>query len=191
MTGHVASEICIERANIFAVLGSPCRLEIVELLAAGSCKPLDLSSRLRITRPAVSRHLKILRKVGLVSREVTGHGVLFRLTPAATVASITGYAAGLDHSQPEAGIDDRDPSIVRSTLRREQSATGCRELAAASLVAANLKDTANGRARLRASSDAWNSRADDLAMGELEIANRPEVANPNGVVSAPTRRVRK
>lgn len=176
MTGHAASAACNKRANIFAVLGCPRRLEIVEMLARASCELLELASRLRISRPAVSRHLKLLRKVGLVSREVTGHGVLFRLTPTSIAANIRVYAAELDRCQPGDDVEEEALRTVHRNVRCEHSQFGYRELPVRNLVALRSGDTTSGQSRLQANQEAWKTRDEILAICDLEIANRAKVA---------------
>ena len=52
-----------------AALADPCRRAIVEALREGEQRPSDLAERLAISRPALSRHLRILRQAGLVSQQ--------------------------------------------------------------------------------------------------------------------------
>ena len=46
-------------------LADPIRREIVELLANGEHTAGDIASRFDVTRPAVSRHLRVLRDAGI------------------------------------------------------------------------------------------------------------------------------
>lgn len=46
-------------------LADPIRREIVELLAHGEQSAGDIAARFDVTRPAISRHLKVLRNAGL------------------------------------------------------------------------------------------------------------------------------
>jgi DNA-binding transcriptional ArsR family regulator len=52
----------------FAALGDPTRRAIVERLAAGEATVLELAEPFRISLPAISRHLKVLERAGLISR---------------------------------------------------------------------------------------------------------------------------
>ncbi len=52
-----------------AALADPVRREIVEVLLDHAEDAGTLASRFPITRPAVSRHLRVLRDVGLVRAE--------------------------------------------------------------------------------------------------------------------------
>jgi DNA-binding transcriptional ArsR family regulator len=51
----------------FAALAEPNRLKIVELLRRGPQPVNDIGARLDLQQPQVSKHLKVLRGVGLVT----------------------------------------------------------------------------------------------------------------------------
>ena len=51
----------------FAALADPVRASIVRLLAASDLPAGDIAARFPVSRPAVSRHLRVLRQAGLVS----------------------------------------------------------------------------------------------------------------------------
>jgi DNA-binding transcriptional ArsR family regulator len=63
----------------FDALGDPNRRTIVELLRAGDRSVQELADELPISRPAVSRHLRVLKKAGLVVDEAEGTRRLYRL----------------------------------------------------------------------------------------------------------------
>jgi DNA-binding transcriptional ArsR family regulator len=66
----------------FEALGDPNRRAIVELLGAGSPEGRsvgELALALPISRPAVSRHLRLLKAAGLVVEEPRGTRRLYRL----------------------------------------------------------------------------------------------------------------
>src|SRR5690348_551291 len=60
-------------------LGNQYRREIVELLARKPRSVQEIADRLPISRPAVSRHLSVLNRAGLVSDEQVGARRLYRL----------------------------------------------------------------------------------------------------------------
>lgn len=60
-------------------LGSANRREIVQLLSVQPHSVQEIADRLPISRPAVSRHLSILGRAGLVSDEQVGTRRLYRL----------------------------------------------------------------------------------------------------------------
>ena len=63
----------------FEALGDPQRRAIVELLHGGERSVQEIADELPISRPAVSRHLKLLTRAGLVSEEPRGTRHLYRL----------------------------------------------------------------------------------------------------------------
>jgi DNA-binding transcriptional ArsR family regulator len=63
----------------FAALGDPHRRSIVELLAGGERSVGDIAERLPISRPAVSRHLRLLEAAGLVAHRAEGNRRVYRL----------------------------------------------------------------------------------------------------------------
>ncbi len=65
--------------NPFEALGDPNRRAIVELLHGGDRSVQELADELPISRPAVSRHLRLLKQAGLVTDRAEGTRRLYRL----------------------------------------------------------------------------------------------------------------
>ena len=63
----------------FEALGDPNRRAIVELLGTGGKFVQELADALPISRPAVSRHLRLLKEAGLVVEEPEGNRRIYRL----------------------------------------------------------------------------------------------------------------
>ncbi len=63
----------------FDALGDPHRRAIVELLRDGDRSVTEIADELPISRPAVSRHLRLLREAGLVAQEPRGTRRVYRL----------------------------------------------------------------------------------------------------------------
>jgi DNA-binding transcriptional ArsR family regulator len=63
----------------FNALGDPNRRQIVELLATGGRSVREIAEALPISRPAVSRHLRLLRDAGLVVEQPRGTQRIYRL----------------------------------------------------------------------------------------------------------------
>lgn len=53
----------------FAALAKPDRLRMVELLRSGPRTVNEISDRLRLNQPQVSKHLRVLKEAGLVGVE--------------------------------------------------------------------------------------------------------------------------
>jgi DNA-binding transcriptional ArsR family regulator len=64
------------------VLADPTRRRIVELLAEGDRTAGALAAEFAVTRPAVSRHLRVLRETGLVQAREQGTSRVYSLDPA-------------------------------------------------------------------------------------------------------------
>jgi DNA-binding transcriptional ArsR family regulator len=63
----------------FDALGDPHRRALVELLRSGDRSVRELADELPISRPAVSRHLRVLKEAGLVTDRAEGTRRLYRL----------------------------------------------------------------------------------------------------------------
>jgi DNA-binding transcriptional ArsR family regulator len=63
----------------FDALGDPNRRAIVELLAPGGRAVREIADAMPISRPAVSRHLRLLQEAGLVVGEQRGTRRIYRL----------------------------------------------------------------------------------------------------------------
>lgn len=57
---------------VLKALGDPVRRRIVQHLAAGPSAVRPLADRFEITRPAISRHLRILTEAGVLVRRPVG-----------------------------------------------------------------------------------------------------------------------
>lgn len=55
---------------VFAALADPTRRAILSRLAAGQASVNEISEPFNISQPAVSRHLKVLERAGLIERDV-------------------------------------------------------------------------------------------------------------------------
>lgn len=64
-----------------AALADPTRREIVALLATGEVAAGELAAHFPVSRPAVSRHLRVLREAGLVRVRSEGQRRLYALDP--------------------------------------------------------------------------------------------------------------
>ncbi len=65
--------------DTFAALAEPNRFRIVELLRGGPRPVNDISRRLRLSQPQVSKHLRILKTVGLVAAQPRAQERLYQL----------------------------------------------------------------------------------------------------------------
>ena len=63
----------------FDALGDPTRREILRLLSEGDKPVHEIASALPISRPAVSRHLRLLKDAGLVDERREGNRRIYHL----------------------------------------------------------------------------------------------------------------
>ena len=66
-------------ADAFNAVAEPRRRQIVDLLADGERPVNDLVRRLGLAQPQVSKHLRVLREVGVVDVRDEGRQRLYRL----------------------------------------------------------------------------------------------------------------
>ncbi|WP_328342009.1 metalloregulator ArsR/SmtB family transcription factor [Micromonospora sp. NBC_00421] len=65
--------------EVAAAIADPIRRGILELLRDGDLPAGEIADRFPVSRPAVSRHLRVLRESGLVRSELVGRQRLYRL----------------------------------------------------------------------------------------------------------------
>lgn len=88
-----------EAGDPFNALGDPHRRFIVELLGRGGRSVQQIADELPISRPAVSRHLRLLKEAGLVVEQARGTQRIYHLhgdgvaTVQAYLAKVWGEAA--------------------------------------------------------------------------------------------------
>jgi DNA-binding transcriptional ArsR family regulator len=69
-------------ADVFNAIGEAHRREILDVLIAGEKAVGTIVNDLSMSQPQVSRHLRVLSEVGLVSSRAEGRRRLYRLEPA-------------------------------------------------------------------------------------------------------------
>jgi DNA-binding transcriptional ArsR family regulator len=68
---------------VFAALSDPSRRSIVERLRGGEATVSDLAAPLHMSLPAVSKHLRVLERAGLLKRRVSGRTHYLKVNPKA------------------------------------------------------------------------------------------------------------
>lgn len=99
--------------DAFVALADPVRRDLLDRLARGPVRVVDLAADHAISRPAISRHLRVLGEAGLVSADDRGRERHYRLERSG-LAPVSDWLAGLD-----AGLDsglDRGPRFAESAL---------------------------------------------------------------------------
>ena len=67
--------------SIFEIIAEPNRRAILSLLVASEQSVGEIESRLGMSQPAVSKHLRVLREAGIVQATVDAQRRLYRLKP--------------------------------------------------------------------------------------------------------------
>lgn len=65
--------------DAFNAVAEPRRRQIVELIGGGELSVNDIVEAMPISQPQVSKHLKVLKEVGLVTSRTDGRRRLYRL----------------------------------------------------------------------------------------------------------------
>jgi len=68
--------------QVFSALADPTRAKIIEVLARRDLTAGEIAKRFPVSRPAVSRHLRVLRKAHLVRSRGEAQRRVYSLNPA-------------------------------------------------------------------------------------------------------------
>jgi DNA-binding transcriptional ArsR family regulator len=60
------------RAAVFRAIADPTRREILGMLRGGRYSVGEIAANFRTSRPAISKHLRVLRSVGLIATRAEG-----------------------------------------------------------------------------------------------------------------------
>jgi DNA-binding transcriptional ArsR family regulator len=74
-------------------LGDPTRRAVLEQLRSGPLAVGEIATRLPVSRPAVSQHLRVLKEAGLVTERQNGTRRLYRVNPDG-LAGVRAYLEG-------------------------------------------------------------------------------------------------
>jgi DNA-binding transcriptional ArsR family regulator len=83
-------------AAVFAALASAPRRQVIAFLAQTALSTTDLAERFGVSAPAMSRHLAVLQRAGLVATERQGQRVLYRLRRDVLLDALAGLASLVD-----------------------------------------------------------------------------------------------
>jgi DNA-binding transcriptional ArsR family regulator len=103
--------------DVFGALADPVRRSLLEELAAEPRRVIDLAGTRPISRPAVSRHLRLLLEAGALHVTDRGRERYYALAPAG-LAPVQEYVGGLlapVHSLP---FDPRALDALETEVRR-------------------------------------------------------------------------
>lgn len=67
--------------DVFAAVGDPTRRAMLDMLSRGELGAGELARPFRMSRPAISQHLRVLKQAGLVSSRRQGREQIYALCP--------------------------------------------------------------------------------------------------------------
>jgi DNA-binding transcriptional ArsR family regulator len=101
--------------DVFVALADPVRRSLLDEIASGPARVTDLAALHPISRPAISRHLRVLSDAGLVAAEDRGRERHYALVPAA----LSPVAGLLDRLAPAEGrISTEAVDALETEVRR-------------------------------------------------------------------------
>ena len=105
--------------DVFAALADPVRRDLLDRLARGPGRVVDLAAGHAISRPAISRHLKVLGEAGLVTADDHGRERHYRLERPG-LEPVSDWLAGLAPSPrfDESALDGLDLEVRRTVRER-------------------------------------------------------------------------
>lgn len=109
--------------DVFAALADPVRRQLVRRLAAGPARVVDLAAEHPISRPAVSKHLRVLGEAGVVAADDRGRERHYRLVreglaPVRELVEEVGRPVGREPRVPEHVLDGLDLEVRRTSKER-------------------------------------------------------------------------
>ena len=105
-------------SDAFNAIAEPQRRRILTLLQARECPVNDVALALRITQPRASKHLRVLREVGLVRVRGAGQQRLYSLD-ARGLKPVHEWVGGFEQFWNESF--DRMNTYVQELRRQEQA----------------------------------------------------------------------
>ena len=104
-------------ADAFNAVAEPRRRQLLDLLSAGEMPVNDLVAALGLPQPQVSKHLRVLREVGLVDVREEGRQRLYQLNGRA-LKPIHDWVSSFERTW-QARLDALD-DVVRELTQREE-----------------------------------------------------------------------
>ncbi|WP_127501776.1 ArsR/SmtB family transcription factor [Actinoplanes solisilvae] len=114
--------------DVVAAIADPVRRQILDMLREGPLPARRIAEQFAVSRPAVSRHLRVLRESGLVRDVPTGRERLYHLDPGPLITLTTWIADLRDAGDRLAGwerrLDALTTEVYRARRDRRRTGTG-------------------------------------------------------------------
>ena len=103
--------------DVFAALADPVRRELLDAVAARPMRVVDLAAQQSISRPAISRHLRLLTEAGLLDVEQQGRERHYALR-AKPLRKVREYLDGVDGPELSARLTTGALGALDTEVRR-------------------------------------------------------------------------
>ena len=110
--------------EVAGAIADPVRRQILVMLRAGRLSAGQIAEGFQISRPAVSRHLRVLRQSGLVRDELVGRQRLYELDAERFTELATWLAQFVRHPGWVRRLDALETEVYRTRRERMRGATG-------------------------------------------------------------------
>jgi DNA-binding transcriptional ArsR family regulator len=111
--------------DVFGALADPVRRSLLADLATGPRRVVDLAAGRPISRPAVSKHLRLLLEAGIVTVAERGRERVYALDRSA-LTPVSSYVAALATTRPapltDQALDALETEVRRTTRERRTAA---------------------------------------------------------------------
>ncbi|MCR4514046.1 helix-turn-helix transcriptional regulator [Aeromicrobium sp. 50.2.37] len=110
--------------DVYAALADPVRRALLARLAEGPRRVADLAAEHPVSRPAVSKHLRLLSEVGLVTADERGRERHYRLR-AEPLGEVRQFVDSITPRPPvpEQALDALATEVARTRRERRDAAT--------------------------------------------------------------------
>ncbi|MEM1089010.1 MAG: metalloregulator ArsR/SmtB family transcription factor [Pseudomonadota bacterium] len=109
-----------QERTVFAAIADPTRRAILDQMRHGEVNAGDLAKRFPISRPAIARHVRILRSAGLLQQRAVAQRRYYSLKPAA-LAEVDQWLAPFRLFWSARMVDIKAVAENLSDLKEEES----------------------------------------------------------------------
>lgn len=86
-TKSIATSVTTAHTGLFAALGDPIRFAIVQAIRDRERRVGEIAELFPISRPAISKHIRILKAAGVLAERQSGRNRFLRVAPEAVAAT--------------------------------------------------------------------------------------------------------